>query len=827
MLKLLTCPQGHYWEKHVEDDADGSRAHCPVCGHVAETMPLLDEASSEVPPAAPAEPLPPPSLRDKDGRPLIAGYEILQDLGKGPTGVYLYRARQLLVNRIVLLKVVFAKDDPGQFAWGSLRGEAGALGRLTHPNIVAILDAGERDRQLFYNAVEHVDGPTLAEALDGKPLPIRQAIALVETLARAVQHAHDKNVLHRSLKPASILLQRKDEGGRMKDEKKRKDNSSSPFRLHPSSFIPKITHFGLARRPIEGESADVELQGELPCYLSPEQAWGRVKEIGPATDVYGLGAILYELLAGEPPFRAETVAQTLDAIQCKGLRPPSRLRSRVPADLDAICRKCLAKQPRRRYATALQLAEDLRRCADGYPIRATAASGAERLGKWTRRNFRGVALVLLSLWAVVSLLVLILGRDSDPAALRNPREQGYRQAVTRLESELAQARQREAAASYLRYLTLAEREIQGGDSERGKDLLEQCPVDQRHWEWYYLRSRSRKQGNTDSVFTSAAPVTSVDLSRDGQYLAIGAGSDPAEKPQGGKGEVSVWDLATRRNVWRAIVPAPVRAVAFSPNSTYLALVSSEGRDQDNEVQARWTRAGGLAFPPRHFPDSQLTTIAYSSDQMVLLTAGGDGFVRSLDAENGRELLAQPVEFRQVWPGGGEHARLVPLSPDHERLALISPNGSQVVLLQDLTGASPIDLRGHDNTTILALAYDEHSETLATASRDRTVRLWSVRYPYQTTSVLRGHKGAVTGVAFSSDGKRVAACGEDGTIHIWEPEQGQELLTIKGYNGATGVVFSRDKNRMQFADNRPSLDRLAIVHGNKVTVLAPQAFDRHP
>jgi hypothetical protein len=202
MLKLLTCTQGHFWEKPNDDAPEV----CPVCGRAADTLPLLDLLPGEESPPASAEPPSPPPLRDKEGRPVVAGYEILHDLGTGPTGVHLYRARQLLVNRLVVLKVVFAKDDPGQLAWGSLRNEAGALGRLVHPNIVQILDAGERERQLFYNAVEHVDGPTLAEALDGKPLPVRAALAFVETLARALHHAHEKNILHRNLKPKSILL---------------------------------------------------------------------------------------------------------------------------------------------------------------------------------------------------------------------------------------------------------------------------------------------------------------------------------------------------------------------------------------------------------------------------------------------------------------------------------------------------------------------------------------------------------------------------------------------------------------------------------------------
>lgn len=793
MLKLLMCAQGHYWEKPVADGADGQADVCPVCGQTADAMPSLDLAATETTLAtASTEPPPPLPLRDKDGRPVVAGYEILQDLGKGPTGVHLYRARQVLVNRIVTLKVVFAKDDPGQLAWGSLRNEAGALGRMMHPNIVQFFDAGERDRQLFYNAVEHVDGPTLAETLDGKPLPLAHALALVETLARAMYHAHEKNILHRNLKPASILL-------------------ASGASL--ANGTPKITDFGLARRPLEGDTSDVELQGEWPCYLAPEQAWGRAKEIGPATDIYALGAILHELLTGRPPFRADTPAETLDAIQCREVPPLSRLRRRVPRDLDTICRKCLAKQPRRRYADARELADDLRRWRDGYPIKARTASNAERFGKWLRRNFRGVALVLLILWVGVSLLVLFAGGDKR-GSIRPSRETAFRDSISRLEKELAEARKHQDDNSYLNSLLLVERALARGERERSNELLNRCPLEARHWEWHYLRTRAAGKELAE-VFESTMPVASMDLSGDGLYLAVGGG-DPKRPKE--KGEVSIWNLATRQRVQHWTVAAPVRGVAFGNGGSHLAVVSSEEPAGNSEVQVRIALTGQMIASHR-YPGRHLSSIAYSSDQSKLLLTGGDGTLLSGPLNLISKPATAPVVFPLPWRAGQTHARLIPLAPDPDRLAFVSPDGGQVSIVEQLNPGGSRPLRGPE-TTILALAYDPHHWTLATGGRDRVVRLWEVSYPYQSTGALRGHNAAVTGVSFSSDGKRMASCDEEGTVRIWDHTPQMELLALKEkYQGASAVRFGfAPKVR---AGPGPGMDRLAIVHGNKVTVLEPQ------
>jgi serine/threonine protein kinase len=345
----------------------------------------------------PAEPLPE-----------VAGYEVLGLLGRGGMGV-VYRARQLGLDRTVALKMVLTGFQAGPKDLARFRVEAAALARLQHPNIVQIYDVGETAGRPYF-VFEFVAGGSLARYLRGTPQPVRSAAQLVDTLARAVHAAHVHGVIHRDLKPANILLRDEREGARGESQ----EPSPIPARL--AFLVPKITDFGLAKCVGgDGEAPDLRgptVTGDLvgtPSYMAPEQAMVPRQPVGPAADVYALGTILYELLTGRPPFTGETPLATV--LQVLNNEPVSvtSLQPNVPRDLETICLKCLRKEPRRRYGSALELTEDLQRFLRDEPVRARPVRAVEKLWRWVRRHPAPAGLLAAGLLApVVALITMSL-----------------------------------------------------------------------------------------------------------------------------------------------------------------------------------------------------------------------------------------------------------------------------------------------------------------------------------------------------------------------------------------------------------------------------------
>jgi serine/threonine-protein kinase len=350
-----------------------------------------------------------PSVPQPVAPPRVPGYEVEAMLGRGGMGV-VYRARHLRLGRTVALKMLLAGDCAGPSERARFQREAEAVANLRHANIVQVYDVGEQDGRPFFT-MEIALGGSLAEKLAGVPQPAREAAALVVTLAQAVSAAHQGGILHRDLKPANVLL--------------------------TADGTPKISDFGLARR-LEGGDRLTQSGAMLgtPSYMAPEQARGRTRALGPPVDIYALGAILYELLTGRPPFQGETTADTLLQVISQEPVPPSRLNPRVPRDLETICLKCLHKEPQRRYASAAALAADLRCFLQGEAIAARPEGRLERLARGVRRR----PTLVVGLSAGVLLATALVGGglwvSGERAANERAQEQLQRHDRARRDKEL-------------------------------------------------------------------------------------------------------------------------------------------------------------------------------------------------------------------------------------------------------------------------------------------------------------------------------------------------------------------------------------------------------
>jgi eukaryotic-like serine/threonine-protein kinase len=397
----------------------------------------------------------PPHPPDEPGLPQIPGYEVEAVLGRGGMGV-VFRARHLRLNRPVALKMILAGAYAAPQEVERFLREAEAVAGLRHPNVVQVYDVGEVGGRPYFT-MELVEGGRLTRKLAGAPLPARQAAALVAAVAEAIQAAHQRGIIHRDLTPANVLLS--------------------------ADGMPKVTDFGLAKRLEAG--GGLTLSGVpmgTPSYMAPEQARGDKEASRPAADVYGLGAILYECLTGRPPFRAATGAETVQQVIAQEPAPPSRLNAQVPRDLETICLKCLNKSPSRRYTTAQDLSDDLRRFLEGKPILARRVGVGERAVKWARRRPAAALLVAASIVMLGLAAGTAFSLRQQEVGRQSAKEQRQRQACDVVETALKRAddlAKEERWKEALRVLKDASPQLADADSPSLDDRLRRAQSDFR------------------------------------------------------------------------------------------------------------------------------------------------------------------------------------------------------------------------------------------------------------------------------------------------------------------------------------------------------------
>jgi WD40 repeat protein len=737
----------------------------------------------------------------------VGDYDILAEVARGGMGV-VYKARHRSLHRLAALKMVLAGEFASPTQQLRLRLEAELVARVPHPNIVQLYEIGTHDGRPFL-AMEWVEGGSLADRLDGKPWPAGEAAALVETLARAMHVAHGQGVVHRDLKPANILLV---SGGVVSGEWSEASGTTthhSPLTTHH----PKITDFGLAQ-PANGAQTLTQ-SGFLvgtPGYMAPEQASGKRALVGPATDTYALGVVLYQLLTGQVPFQGDSTLEVLRAVTNDEPLRPRRLQPRLPRDLEAITLHCLEKVPGHRYPTALALAEDLQRFREGKPVVARPVGRVARLARWCRHQPLVTFLVALLTVSLLGGLAGVTWKWLDANEQRDRADAKARQADDKTrEAQFQEYRAHIAAAVG----ALAVHDV--ADAAR---QLDAAPAELRGWEWRHLHSRLE---DSSAVIPLPAETPLAFLIGGPGRLQIGAmthaglrltdleGSEPRTLPiaperghyfsatQTRRGlRVAAWvgnttfdlldeagQVLCRVEMPEAKEPAPV---VVSPDGTRLAC----GFFGDG----KWARlavfdaTSGKRTAVCDGHRDSLWAYTFSLDGGRLATGGEDNLARLWDPATGALLATCRGHTSKVLG--------VAFSPDGARLVTTSADGT-VRQWDAATGREVEAPYDRHSGEVVAAAYSPDGQWVASAGTDRTVRVWRA-VGRQDVAVLHGHTGAVTGVAFAPDGRRLAspsyyrpgfASGDD-TVRVWEVDPRATLPVLRGHTSYVyPVAFSPD------------------------------------
>ena len=698
---------------------DAPRGLCPQC--------LLGQALAKSPGSIPESKIHNQLVR------YFGDYELLGEVAQGGMGI-VYYARQISLNRTVALKMIRSGQLATAVEVQRFRAEAEAAANLDHPHIVPLYEIGEHEGQQYFS-MKLMEGGTLADLnteCEARDAPwFRRAAQLVATVAHATHHAHQRGVLHRDLKPTNVLLDDRGE--------------------------PHLTDFGLAKL-VRGEAALTQSLAVLgtPGYMSPEQAAGRTKQLTTATDVYSLGAILYELVTGRPPFQGDSAMEVLSQVQNKEPEPPHGLNPLLDRDLETICLKCLEKNPDHRYGTAEMLAQDLERWLADEPIQARPAKSWERAVKWTRRNP-----VVASL-ATTAILIFLAGLAGVLWQWRSAKAHAIRADASASESRHRLVRS---------YVADGNRLVDDGDPftamlwfAEALRLDEGNPAAETNHR-LRLSTLLRESPRLLHTFNHGAPLTSAGFSRDGKRIVTTARDKT----------ILAWDAVSgQRTLGPLIDPALTTRAAFIENDSAI-LTSAWAGDGARIWDARTGELKTL------FAHKGLRWGTLSDDAKWLLTWGGlDSNLKLWNAATAEQL--PPVVQH------GYVTRMAIFSPDSTRIATASTDHD--VILWDRATMKPLFPRFQQNGEVRSLVFNADGSRLFAGNWQEAVRVWDTATGREAMPPLP-HKGLSTSSALvlSPDGKWLATLSLEGTVKIWNADTGKLALPeLRHSSAAVQMAF---------------------------------------
>jgi eukaryotic-like serine/threonine-protein kinase len=741
----------------------------------------------------------------------IGDYEIVEVLGRGGMGV-VYKAIQRSLDRIVALKTVDARRFGDFRTTQQLTREAELASHLQHPNIVQIFEVGSCQETPFFS-MEYIAGGTLADALRQYPLSPSIAAKLIATVARAVATAHEKKILHRDLKPSNILLAISDrpealslnipsfgsvaglegvssiEGAKGLDSTAMRDQAASHENPKSRRFEPKVADFGLAIA-IE-DTTDLTRAIGTPCFMAPEQIDTRFGAVSVRSDVYSLGAMLYHCLSGRPPFQSPTLQGTLEQVQNEEPRSLSSLVRRLPSDLETICNKCLQKNPEGRYATALELAEDLERFLTNKPIKAKAPNLFTRGMKWSKRHPTATTIMVVSAIAACALAWL------------------WRSALSLAEHE-SYVRAKTEQMLYGYRIALASTELRSHDLDRCREVLNECDPKFRDWEWNYLDAAA-----SEAVWESSSSsllASSVAISPDGRLVVGGFGQWAKDHPQA----IEVWDTHAKRLMWsiKDIPDCEIASVRFNQDGSRLmvCVVVSEGKSPG--FVAEWDmQTGGMV---RKISSVNARVAEYSPDGKYILVGTTRGVLQVLDAKSGEVKKTMREHGSMILSMAfGPGDRFITTSRDGvvclhslERGVLdrLHEMGDprQVVWLQE---AKTVWIQGYsglvqqfsvDNDSFRFLgskqkqifsriALSPDGLTYAQSGFGKGIEVRMVHND-ELIRQIHGHRGNVRVICFDPSSSRMVSGGSDGVLRMWDLRLASDIKE-RHFDGGGSVADS--------------------------------------